>query len=224
LLYLDICRIKQRIVHRFGRRLALIVLLLGVAAPSAPAQETGSPQSQSTPTPAPGTPPQLIPPELLPPPSSSPTGNPPPVSIPEIGPRAPTAPLSPVIDEQRHHVEWRKLRNRVQNDPQIKSAQKAAERASTDLQKRQLLREYYEIFYRKMAAIASPTFRPYLEKRKAEAISTLPQPRVRPESVPPTPRPTRARTAATSASRTRGTPPPEALPGTSPSPTALPAP
>ena len=121
-------------------------------------------------------------------------------------------------------MEWRKLRNRVENDPQIKSAQKAAERASTDLQKRQLLREYYEILYRKMAAIAPPEFKPYLEKRKTEAMSTLPQPRVRPASVPPTPRPTHARAAAASASRTTRTPPPEALPATAPSPSALPPP
>ena len=40
-------------------------------------------------------------------------------------------------------------------DPQVEKALAAAEAARTDLEKRKLLRQYYELYYAKMIGLAS---------------------------------------------------------------------
>ena len=150
---------------------------------------------EPTPTPetAPASPPaapDLIPADILPPPDRAA-----PVPLPDIptieqldeGLKPP--PLSPAAEGYRLHVEWRKLRNQVQNDPAVKAAFARAEAARTDLEKRKLLARYQELFYRKMTAIAPPEMKAYLDDRKKEQLASLPQPRVRPETAPPTPPP-----------------------------------
>ena len=164
-----------------------------------------------TPTPATATPPaapELIPADILPPPDpSAPT---PLLDIPTIeqldeGLKPP--PLSPAAEAHRQHLEWRKLRNRVQNDPAVKAAFARAESARTDLEKRKLLARSYELFYRKAAALAPADMKSYLADRKREQLALLPQPRVRPETALPTPTPAPA-----------GSSP---APGASPSPTPV---
>jgi hypothetical protein len=102
--------------------------------------------------------------------------------------------LGKEVDERRMHIEWRHLANRVKNDPEIVAAKKSAEAARTDLEKRQRLRVYYNIYYGKMRALASSAeMKTALDALKSEHLSYINQPRVRhwsDESLPtPTPEP-----------------------------------
>jgi hypothetical protein len=95
--------------------------------------------------------------------------------------------LGQAVEEQRLHLEWRKLKNRTAQDPEILAAKKAAASARTEVEKRELMRAYYKIFYARMQALAeAPDVKAYLAQKKTEAINGLAQPHVRPE---PTPRP-----------------------------------
>src|SRR5204863_624235 len=62
--------------------------------------------------------------------------------------------LGKEADERRLHIEWRSLQNRVVNDPDIVAAKRAAETARTDLEKRQRLRDYYDLYYGRLRALA----------------------------------------------------------------------
>ena len=89
------------------------------------------------------------------------------------------------MEEQRLHLEWRKLKNRVAGEPAIVGAKKAADAAPTDLEKRNLMRTYYQIYYGRMQALAETAeLKGYLERKKKELINGLAQPRVRPEPTP----------------------------------------
>jgi hypothetical protein len=67
------------------------------------------------------------------------------------------------------------------------AAKKAIATARTDVDKRNLTRTYYKIYYARMQALAeTPDVKAYLEQRKTESLNSLAQPNVRPE---PTPRP-----------------------------------
>jgi hypothetical protein len=95
--------------------------------------------------------------------------------------------LGQAAEEQRLHLEWRKLKNRASDDPEVVAAKKAIGSARTDLDKRNLTRAYYKVFYGHMQALAETAeIKAYLEKKKKDAIDSLAQPRVRPE---PTARP-----------------------------------
>ena len=91
-------------------------------------------------------------------------------------------------------VEWRQLRNRTVNDPVVKAAKAYAQSARTDLEKRQRLREYYNVYYQRMSALTSDAgIKLALEAFRNNHQSLLAQPRVRPTPVPegatPTPTP-----------------------------------
>jgi len=95
------------------------------------------------------------------------------------------SPLAQAAEEQRLHVEWRRLQNRVANDPDIVAAKKATTTARTDVEKRTRVRAYYNIYYAHMQALASgPEIKSYLAGKKAAALGSLAQPRVRPEAAP----------------------------------------
>lgn len=99
------------------------------------------------------------------------------------------SPLAREVEEQRLHVEWRQLQNRVANDPAVVAAKAATTTARTDLEKRDRLRAYYNLSYARMKALASSAeVRSYLEGKKAAVLASLAQPRVRPESTPETSR------------------------------------
>ena len=101
--------------------------------------------------------------------------------------------LGKAADESRTRLEWRKLANTTAGDPAVVAARQAADAAATDLEKRRLLRKYYELYYGKMHARAStPEMKEALEKFKNEHLAMLTQPRVRPEEAAgmPTPTPT----------------------------------
>jgi hypothetical protein len=89
--------------------------------------------------------------------------------------------LGKAADEYRTRIEWRKLQNEAVNDPAVIAAKKAAESAPTDLEKRERLREYYEVYYGRMRARASSAeMKSALDSFKAEHVKLLDQPRVRP--------------------------------------------
>jgi hypothetical protein len=95
--------------------------------------------------------------------------------------------LGQAVEEQRMRLEWRKLKNRASLDPEVIAAKKAIGSARTDLDKRNLMRAFYKIFYAHMQALAAtPEIKAFLEQRKNDALNGLAQPRVRPE---PTVRP-----------------------------------
>jgi hypothetical protein len=104
--------------------------------------------------------------------------------------------LGKEADDLRLHVEWRQLSNRVVNDPGIVAAKRAANVARTDLEKRDRLRDYYNIYYGRMRSMASSAeMKAALDQLKTAHLSQINQPRVRPatDAALPTPTPERKR-------------------------------
>jgi hypothetical protein len=92
-------------------------------------------------------------------------------------------------------IEWRQLRNRTVNDPEVQAAKTYAQSARTDLEKRNRLREYYNIYYQRMSALATtPEIKLTLQSLKTTHEGLLAQPRVRPTPPgSPTPKPAPAK-------------------------------
>src|SRR5260370_25700150 len=97
--------------------------------------------------------------------------------------------LGKEVDERRLHIQWRQLKNQVVNDAQVRAAKAFAQTARTDLEKRNRLRNYYDIYYARMSALASSLeLKVALEALKSAHLGSLAQPRVRPSpSASPTP-------------------------------------
>jgi hypothetical protein len=98
-------------------------------------------------------------------------------------------------DATKLRVEWRELRNRAVNDPEVQAAKAYAQAARTDLEKRNRLREYYNIYYQRMSSLTTDAqIKIALEAFKGNHQGLLAQPRVRPSPIPegatPTPTPT----------------------------------
>jgi hypothetical protein len=113
--------------------------------------------------------------------------------LPEIDEIFKQTSLGREADERRLHIEWRQLANQVRNDPEIIAARKSADSARTDLEKRDRLREYYNVYYGKMRSFASSeAMKRALDALKQEHLSHINQPRVRHETdeALPTPSPT----------------------------------
>ena len=134
----------------------------------------------------------IEPPTLVP--DSSPT-TPRHLTVPALAKTAPAlseldaafqkSPLAKEAEEYRLHVEWRQLQNRAAHDPEVVAAKAATTTAKTDLEKRERLRTYYNVFYAHMQALASsPETKSYLGGKKAAVLASLAQPRVRPASTP----------------------------------------
>ena len=105
--------------------------------------------------------------------------------------------LGKVADERQLHIELRQLKNRVVNDPEVLAGKATAQAARTDLEKRNLLRDYYNIYYQRMSALASSAeIKLALNALKTAHQNQANQPRVRPTPTPegytPTPAPTPA--------------------------------
>jgi hypothetical protein len=101
--------------------------------------------------------------------------------------------LGKEADVSRLHLEWRQLANRMVNDPEIVAAKKSAAAARTDLEKRERLRTYYNLYYGKMRALASSSeMKNALDALKTEHLSHINQPRVRHETDEALPTPTPA--------------------------------
>jgi hypothetical protein len=97
--------------------------------------------------------------------------------------------LGKEVDERRIHIQWRQLKNRVENDSQVRAAKAFAQAARTDLERRNRFRNYYDIYYTRMSALASsPELKVALDAQKNAHVGSLAQPRVRPSpSASPTP-------------------------------------
>jgi hypothetical protein len=99
-------------------------------------------------------------------------------------------------DALQVHALWRQLKNRTVNDPEVQAAAKFAQAARTDLEKRKRLSDYYEVYYRRMSALATtPELKVALQQLKDVHQGILAQPRVRPSPTPefsgtPSPTPT----------------------------------
>jgi hypothetical protein len=94
--------------------------------------------------------------------------------------------LGKEADQRRLHIEWRQLKNRVVNDPSIRAAKAAAMAARTDLEKRNRLRNYYNVYYDRMSALASSAeMKLALEALKTANFNSIDQPRVRPSPSAP---------------------------------------
>ena len=105
--------------------------------------------------------------------------------------------LGPQADELRVHREWRQLKNRTVNDPEVQAAKSYAQAARTDLEKRNRLRNYYDVYYQRMSALATtPELKLALQTLKASHQSLLAQPHVRPTPDTSTPSPTPSGTPA----------------------------
>jgi hypothetical protein len=88
--------------------------------------------------------------------------------------------LGKEADQHRLHIEWRQLANRTVNDPAVRTAWTFAQAARTDLEKRNRLRDYYDIYYERMLALAStPEMKEALNALKDAHKSVANQPRVR---------------------------------------------
>jgi hypothetical protein len=93
--------------------------------------------------------------------------------------------LGKTADDFRMHLEWRRLRNQVVNDPEVVAAKRAAEAARTDLEKRERLRHYYLVYYTRMKALTPrPEIKAALEDMKAQHVKLADQNRVRPSPSP----------------------------------------
>jgi len=101
--------------------------------------------------------------------------------------------LGKEADERRLHIEWRQLQNEIVNEPDLVAAKKAADTARTDFEKRQRLRDYYDLYYGRMRIRArSAEMKSALDQLKATHVGQITQARVRHEtdSGLPTPSPT----------------------------------
>ena len=102
--------------------------------------------------------------------------------------------LGKAADEYRMRVELRRLQNEAGRDPAVIAAKSSPEAARTDLEKRQRLRDYYNLFYDRMRTRASgEEMRKALDFEKSEHLKLLNQPRVRhaTDGALPTPSPER---------------------------------
>jgi hypothetical protein len=105
--------------------------------------------------------------------------------------------LGPQADELRVHKEWRQLKNRTVNDPEVQAAKTYAQSAGTDLEKRNRLRNYYNVYYERMSALATtPELKLALQALKTNHQGLLAQPNVRPTPDTSTPSPTPSGTPA----------------------------
>ena len=107
--------------------------------------------------------------------------------------------LGKEADERRLHIEWRSLQNRIVNDPDIVAAKRATATARTDLEKRQRLRDYYDLYYGRLRVLArSAEMKTALDQLKIAHVSQITQARVRHEtdSALPTPSPTQKKKAS----------------------------
>jgi hypothetical protein len=171
---------------------AIVGLVVAVGTQFAAAQEPPLPAATTTPAPSPSARPELnipdIPIEVEPSPLVPNTSPAPKKSIPsiqELDTAFQHSSLGAAVEEQRLHLEWRKLKNRTVLDPEVVAAKKAVENAHTDVEKRDLLRAYYKVFYAHMTALAeTQEIKGYLAQKKTESLNALAQPNLRPERTP----------------------------------------
>jgi hypothetical protein len=183
-------------VMKSSLRTGMIASCFACAFLSAQEPELPKPETQeSAPvTVSPSPRPDLFPPDILSPAerAASPAPSIPALStLPQLDEAFKPKPISATAGTAQNHAEWRALSNQVANRQNVRAARRLADTASTDLEKRKLLRRYYDILYGEMLLLATrPELRAYLADRKKDQLNALAQARVRPT---PTPSPARAK-------------------------------
>jgi hypothetical protein len=150
--------------------------------PTKPSAQAVEAEALATPSPsatAPIEPPSLIPPNILPAPNSLP----PIPSAPDLERLSAffkQTSLGKAADEHRLHLQMAALETRIRNDDDLHAAKATAFRARTDLERRHLLKTYYQLYYKKLRALAAtPDLKAYLDTQEAAHEIALLQPRVR---------------------------------------------
>ena len=91
--------------------------------------------------------------------------------------------LGKVADEHRLHLQMVELEMWIRNDEDLHALQATAFKAPTDLERRRWLKSYYELYFKKLRALATtPDLKAYLDAQEAYRKLSLLQPRVRHES------------------------------------------
>jgi hypothetical protein len=179
-------RSEQSFMTKFAFPLLVVTLAGSMAHAQIAAPSSVNLQAEPTPLSSPVASPTVVDLQPEPTPYSSPTvATPTPIpDIPELSvldEGFKQSSLGKAADVNRQRTEIRKLQNRVAAEPSVVAARKAAERPRTDLQKREALREYYNLYYGRMRSLASgEATRKALDDLKAERLRLLDQPRVRP--------------------------------------------
>ena len=168
------------------------------AADVAQAQSSSSPDDRSTqtadaqialstasPSPSPSVsiePPSLIPPNILPAPDSLPK-IPASPELQQLTEFFKKTSLGKVADEHRLHLQMAALETQIRNDKDLYALKATALKASTDLERRHWLKSYYELYFKKLRALATtPDLKAYLDAHEATSKLSLLQPKVRHES------------------------------------------
>jgi len=90
-------------------------------------------------------------------------------------------PMGKAADAQRLRVEWRQLKNKVVNDPDLIAMKRSAEAARTDLEKREKLRGYYKLYFARVSQFPmSPEMKQHVDAMQASQLGLTAQSRVRP--------------------------------------------
>jgi hypothetical protein len=149
------------------------------AADAQPAASTASPSPSAT---VAVEPPSLIPPNILPPPDSLPQ-IPAAQELQQLNAFFKTTSLGKVADEHRLHLQMVALETRIRNEEDLHALKASALKAPTDLERRHWLKSYYELYFKKLRALATtPDLKAYLDAHEAAHKMSLLQPRVRHES------------------------------------------
>jgi hypothetical protein len=173
-----------------GATVGLATLSLAQSPPSPDSASAPATDAQlATPSPSPTAPiepPSLIPPNILPGPG--------PAAFPQIPAAADLqmlnalfkqSSLGKAVDEHRLHLEMVRLLTLIRNHTDLQATRAAADKVSTDLQRRKLLKQYYHQYYDRLRAMAdTPELKTYLDGQEAAHTGILAQPRVRPETNP----------------------------------------
>ena len=178
---------------KFLRRLVVPLLLVfagSMYAQTTPSPKPSPPQTPNAqtnaivPTPSPSAtaaiePPSLIPPNILPAPNTLPAvPNAPELEL--LNSFFKSTSLGKAADEHRLHVQTVALEARIRNDQDLHKIKASAARAPTDLERRHQLKAYYDLYYKKLRAMAeTPDLKSYLDEQEAAHKLTLLQPRVR---------------------------------------------
>jgi len=127
-------------------------------------------------------PPSLIPPNILPAPDSLPKIP----AVQELGQLNEffkKTSLGKVADEHRLHLQMVELETRIRNDQDLHALKATALTVPTDLERRHWLKSYYELYFKKLRALATtPDLKAYLDAQEATRKLSLLQPKVRHES------------------------------------------
>jgi hypothetical protein len=151
------------------------------------AQATTAQTTASTASPSPSAtvaiePPSLIPPNILPGADSLPK-IPAARELEQLNAFFKTTSLGKLADEHRLQLQMVALETRIRNDEDLHALKASALKAPTDLERRHWLKSYYELYFKKLRALATtPDLKAYLDAHEAAHKLSLLQPRVRHES------------------------------------------